>query len=253
MNKTLISTIIVGAGLLSSVSFTYASEIPVVDAASIAARAKQDVATAAQWVKEAAQWTKELKAYQDELLSKTGIRDVQGLIQDAQSISNDLNTIYNEGESFYSDYIENPQGVLSPKAQAILDKYQVGKTCINKGFSGDAIKGCEAKFLSDLATVEYGKKLETKLKNDNSEMNSLINQVKNSKDPKQTADAANAVQLANLKFEKLKFQYEMYRDKQKNLAEYNKEMNEANFRKQQLEAKEPNWASDADKVINDSL
>ena len=84
-------------------------------------------------------------------------------------------------------------------------------------------------------------------------MNSLINQVKNSKDPKQTADAANAVQLANLKFEKLKFQYEMYRDKQKDLAEYNKEMNEANFRKQQLEAKEPNWASDADKVINDSL
>lgn len=37
------------------------------------------------------------------------------------------------------------------------------------------------------------------------------------------------VQLANLKFEKLKFQYEMYRDKQKDLAEYNKEMNEANF------------------------
>ncbi|HID6057270.1 TPA: type IV secretion system protein [Escherichia coli] len=253
MKKTLISTLIAGAGLLSSVSFTCTAAIPVTDAMSIAERAKQDMATAAQWVKEASQWTKELKAYQDELLSKTGIRDVQGLIQDAQSISNDLNTIYNEGESFYSDYIENPQGVLSPKAQAILDKYQVGKTCINKGFSGDAIKGCEAKFLSDLATVEYGKKLETKLKNDNSEMNSLINQVKNSKDPKQTADAANAVQLANLKFEKLKFQYEMYRDKQKDLAEYNKEMNEANFRKQQLEAKEPNWASDADKVINDSL
>lgn len=252
MKKTLISAII-GAGLLSSVGFSYASGIPVVDGASIIARAKQDVATAAQWVKEASQWTKELKAYQDELLSKTGIRDVQGLIQDAQSISNDLNTIYNEGESFYSDYIENPQGVLSPKAQAILDKYQVGKTCINKGFSGDAIKGCEAKFLSDLATVEYGKKLETKLKNDNSEMNSLINQVKNSKDPKQTADAANAVQLANLKFEKLKFQYEMYRDKQKDLAEYNKEMNEANFRKQQLDAKEPSFKDAARKYKLDDF
>ncbi|ENN1302861.1 pilus assembly protein [Salmonella enterica subsp. enterica serovar Typhimurium] len=248
MKKTLISTLI-GAGLLSSVSFTCTAAIPVTDAMSIAERAKQDMATAAQWVKEASQWTKELKAYQDELLSKTGIRDVQGLIQDAQSISNDLNTIYNEGESFYSDYIENPQGVLSPKAQAILDKYQVGKTCINKGFSGDAIKGCEAKFLSDLATVEYGKKLETKLKNDNSEMNSLINQVKNSKDPKQTADAANAVQLANLKFEKLKFQYEMYRDKQKDLAIYNKELNEANFRKQQLDAKEPSF-KEADKKYN---
>lgn len=248
MKKTLISTLI-GAGLLSSVGFSYASGIPVFDGASIIARARQDVATALQWVKEASQWTKELEAYHDELLSKTGIRDVQGLIQDAQSISNDLNTIYNEGESFYSDYIENPQGILSAKAQAILDKYQVGKTCINKGFSGDAIKGCEAEFLSDLATVEYGKKLETKLKNDNSEMNSLINQVKNSKDPKQTADAANAVQLANLKFEKLKFQYEMYRDKLKDLAIYNKELNEANFRKQQLDAKEPSF-KEADKKYN---
>lgn len=248
MKKTLISTLI-GAGLLSSVGFSYASGIPVVDSASIATQTQQNVATAAQWVKEATQWTKELKAYQDELLSKTGIRDIQGLIQDAQSISNDLNTIYNEGESFYSDYIENPQGILSPKAQAILDKYQVGKTCLNKGFSGDALKGCEAKFLSDLATVEYGKKLETKLKDDNREMKSLIDQVKNSKDPKQTADAANAVQLANLKFEKLKFQYEMYRDKQKDLAEYNKEMNEANFRKQQLDAKEPSF-KEADKKYN---
>ncbi|EAN4970984.1 pilus assembly protein [Salmonella enterica] len=247
MNKTLISVLIAGAVL--GAGNVCASGIPVVDGAAIAQQTQQNVATAAQWVKEATQWTKELKAYQDELLSKTGIRDIQGLIQDAQSISNDLNTIYNEGESFYSDYIENPQGILSPKAQAILDKYQVGKTCLNKGFSGDALKGCEAKFLSDLATVEYGKKLETKLKDDNREMKSLIDQVKNSKDPKQTADAANAVQLANLKFEKLKFQYEMYRDKQKDLAEYNKEMNEANFRKQQFEAKEPSF-KEADKKYN---
>lgn len=251
MNKTLISTLIAGAGLLSSVSFTYASGIPVVDAASIATQTQQNVATAAQWVKEATQWTKELKAYQDELLSKTGIRDIQGLIQDAQSISNDLNTIYNEGESFYSDYIENPQGILSPKAQAILDKYQVGKTCLNKGFSGDALKGCEAKFLSDLATVEYGKKLETKLKDDNREMKSLIDQVKNSKDPKQTADAANAVQLANLKFEKLKFQYEMYRDKQKDLAAYAEEKSQAEFREQQLKAKSPDYAQEIKKYINE--
>lgn len=203
--------------------------------------AKQSVETAAQWVKEAKQWTNELKAWQDELLAKTGIRDVQGLIQDAQSISSDLTEIYSEGESFYSDYIQNPEGVLSPKARAILDKYQVGKTCANKGFSGDALKGCEAKFLSDLATVEYGNNLENKLKKDNREMTSLINQVKNAKDPKATADAANAIQLANLKFEKMKFQYEMYRDKQKDMAAYNKEKNQADFRKQQADAVEPDF------------
>lgn len=212
--------------------------------------AQQSEKTALQWIKEAKQWTKELKAYQDELQAKTGIRDVQGLIQDAQSISSDLTEIYNEGESFYTDYIQNPEGALSPKAQAILDKYQVGKTCVNKGFSGDALKGCEAKFLSDLATVEYGNNLENKLKKDNREMKGLIDQVRNAKDPKATADAANAVQLASLKFEKMKFQYEMYRDKQKDMAAYTKEKNQADFEKQQLEATHPDDAGALQKYLN---
>lgn len=213
--------------------------------------AQQSVKTAAQWVKEAKQWTNELKAYQDELLAKTGIRDVQGLIQDAQSISSDLTEIYNEGESFYTDYVQNPEGVLSPKAKAILDKYQVGKTCLNKGFSGDALKGCEAKFLSDLATVEYGDNLKKHMAKDNREMKGLIDQVKNAKDPKATADAANAIQLATLKFEKSKFEYEKYRDKMQATAAYNAEKNEADFRKQQLDAKEPDWNSEMKKYINE--
>jgi type IV secretion system protein VirB5 len=238
MKKTLSAILITGVFAVSSQAFAITGGVIVHDA-------QQSVKTAAQWVKEAKQWTNELKAYQDELLAKTGIRDVQGLIQDAQSISSDLTEIYSEGESFYSDYIQNPEGVLSPKARAILDKYQVGKTCVNKGFSGDALKGCEAKFLSDLATVEYGNNLESKLKKDNREMKGLIDQVRNAKDPKATADAANAVQLASLKFEKMKFQYEMYRDKQKDMAAYNDEQNQANFEKQQLEAKHPN---DLDRV-----
>ena len=232
MKKTVSAILIASAFAVSTQAFAIGAGVIVHDA-------QQSVKTAAQWVKEAKQWTNELKAYQDELLAKTGIRDVQGLIQDAQSISSYLTDIYNEGESFYSDYIQNHDGVLSPKAKAILDKYQVGKTCANKGFSGDNLKGCEAKFLSDLATVEYGNNLEKKLKKDNREMNGLINQVKNAKDPKATADAANAVQLANLKFEKMKFQYEMYRDKQKDMAAYTKEKNQADFEKQQLEAKHP--------------
>ncbi|MFL3617391.1 type IV secretion system protein [Escherichia coli] len=242
MKKAILTIAIAGA--IISTTQVFAGGILVYDA-------QQALATAKQWTKEATQWRNELKAYQDELLAKTGIRDVQGLIQDAQSISSDLTEIYSEGESFYSDYIQNPEGVLSPKARAILDKYQVGKTCANKGFSGDALKGCEAKFLSDLATVEYGNNLENKLKKDNREMTSLINQVKNAKDPKATADAANAVQLANLKFEKMKFQYEMYRDKQKDMAAYTEEKNQADFRKQQLDAQEPDWNAEIKKYINE--
>lgn len=244
MKQTALAVLTAGALAVSSQAFAISGGVIVHDA-------QQSLKTATQWVKEATQWKKELNAYQNELLAKTGIRKVQGLIQDAQSISSDLNKIYSEGESFYTDYIHNPEGALSSKAKAILDKYQVGKTCVNKGFSGDALKGCEAKFLSDLATVEYGNNLEKKLKKDNREMKKLIKQVKTAKDPKATADAANAIQLANLKFEKMKFQYEMYRDKQKDIAAYNAEKNEADFRKQQLDAKEPDWNSEMKKYIND--
>ena len=67
-------------------------------------------------------------------------------------------------------------------------------------------------------------------------MESLIKQVQNAKDPKATADAANAISFEQLKFEKLQFQYQMYRDKQRDLAEYKEQLNQANFRDKQLKA-----------------
>ena len=99
--------------------------------------------------------------------------------------------------------------------------------------------------------MEYGNNLESKLKKDNREMKGLIDQVRNAKDPKATADAANAVQLANLKFEKMKFQYEMYRDKQKDMAAFNAEQNKANFEKQQLEAKPTDYSSGWNEYYNE--
>lgn len=203
--------------------------------------AQSAIETAGQWVKEGKQWVSELQAYQDELLSKTGVRDVQGLVQDAKEISSELSSVYSEGTEFYDDYINNPTGALSPKAQALLDKYKVGETCINQGYSGDLIKGCEARFLSDLATVEYGNNLQDNLTKDNENMSGLIDQVKGAKDPKATADATNAIALNQLKFEKLKFQYEMYRDKQHDLAEYKEKMSEAAFNEKQLNAEEPSF------------
>ncbi|EFZ9777704.1 pilus assembly protein, partial [Salmonella enterica] len=117
----------------------------------------------------------------------------------------------------------------------------VTDTCQNLGYSGDLVRGCEATFLSQLASVEYGNKLESKLRQDNQTMKGLIDQVKNAKDTKATQDATNAVALEQLKFEKLKFQYQMYRDKQRDLAEYKEKMAQAAFRKQQLEAEEPSF------------
>lgn len=199
--------------------------------------AKSALDTAAQWVKEAKQWENELTAYKDELLTKTGIRDVQGLVQDAQSVSKELTQIYDQGNAFINDYIKNPDAVLSAQAKSLLSDYKVTDTCKGLGYTGNQVRGCEATFLSQLAGVEYGNQLEEKLRSDNQSMKDLIDQVKNAKDTKATQDATNAVSLENLKFEKLKFQYEMYRDKQNQLAEYKKEMARSSFRNEQIEAK----------------
>ena len=222
MKKT-VFPLFVALSLFGVAHLGFAAGIPVVDATAIADRLKQDVKTAAQWTKEAAQWTKELKAYQDELLSKTGIRDVQGLIQDAKEIAGDLTDIYNEGTAFYDNYIENPTGI------------------VKQGFSGDLIKGCEARVLSDLASVAYGENLQENINKDNKKMKGLIDQVKSATDPKSTADAANAIALEQLKFEKMKFQYEMYRDKQAQLSKYKEEMVQAEFKRQQLQATIPDY------------
>ncbi|MCV5626562.1 type IV secretion system protein, partial [Escherichia coli] len=78
-------------------------------------------------------------------------------------------------------------------------------------YSGDLVRGCEATFLSQLASVEYGNKLESKLRQDNQTMKGLIDQVKDAKDTMVTQDATSAVALEQLKFEKLKFHYQMFR------------------------------------------
>jgi type IV secretion system protein VirB5 len=198
--------------------------------------AKSALDTAAQWVKEVKQWEKELTAYKDELLTKTGIRDVQGLVQDAQSVSKELMQIYDKGNVFIDDYIKNPDAVLSEQAKSLLSDYKVKNTCKGLGYTGDLVRGCEASFLSQLAGIEYGNQLESKLRDDSQSMKDLIDQVKNAKDTKATQDATNAVYLENLKFEKLKFQYEMYRDKQRDLAEYKEMMLQAAFQEKQLSA-----------------
>ncbi len=47
-------------------------------------------------------------------------------------------------------------------------------TCKGLGYTGDLVRGCEASFLSQLAGIEYGNKLESKLREDNQEMADLI-------------------------------------------------------------------------------
>ena len=203
-----------------------------------------------EWAVEAQRWTERLKQWQDtvnhyqkqinaykqELLTKTGIRDVQGLVQSAQSVSKELENIYDQGNSFIDDYIKNPEATLSGQARSLLADYKVTNTCKGLGYTGDLVRGCEASFLSQLAGIEYGNKLESKLREDNQEMADLIDQVKNAQDTKATQDATNAVSLASLKFNKLKFQYEMYRDKQRDLAEYKEKMLQAAFQEKQLGA-----------------
>ncbi|HCJ1778755.1 TPA: pilus assembly protein [Salmonella enterica] len=215
-----------------------------------------------EWAIEAGRWTERLKqwaetvkhyenqinAYKQELLSKTGIRDVQGLVQSAQSVSKELEKIYDQGNSFIDDYIKNPEAALSEQARSLLADYKVTNTCKGLGYTGDLVRGCEASFLSQLAGIEYGNKLESKLREDNQEMADLIDQVKNAQDTKATQDATNAVSLASLKFNKLKFQYEMYRDKQRDLAEYKEKMTQAAFKKQQMEAVPPSYQNAFDEM-----
>ncbi|EPS7437774.1 type IV secretion system protein [Citrobacter freundii] len=222
--------------LLAVMLFSCSASVFAIGTGVIVHDAQSSIDTAAQWVKEAKQWQNELTAYKDELLTKTGIRDVQGLVQDAQSVSSELTQIYDQGNAFIDDYIKNPDGVLSQQAKTLLSDYKVTDTCKGLGYTGDLVKGCEASFLSQLAGVEYGNQLQDKLKEDNQSMKDLIDQVKNAKDTKATQDATNAVSLENMKFEKLKFQYEMYRDKQRDLAQYKEKMSEAAFNKKQLDA-----------------
>ncbi|EAR4923066.1 pilus assembly protein [Salmonella enterica subsp. enterica] len=235
MKKCIISAVLASLSVISGAQ----AGIPVaIDAnPEWAVEAQRWTERLKQWQDTVSHYQKQINAYKQELLTKTGIRDVQGLVQSAQSVSQELEKIYDQGNAFIDDYIKNPDAALSEQAKSLLSDYKVTNTCKGLGYTGDLVRGCEASFLSQLAGIEYGNKLESKLRQDNQTMKDLIEQVKNAKDTKSTQDATNAVALEQLKFEKLKFQYQMYIDKQKQLAEYKKEIAKSSFRNEQIEAK----------------
>ncbi len=146
------------------------------------------------------------KCVQTRAASKTGIRDVQGLVQSAQSVSRNWCRFMIRGMLLLTITLKIWRGVIGT-GQIVIVRLQSNGYCQNLGYSGDLVRGCEATFLFNWQvwnTVTSWRASFVRTTDDERPYWSS----QKCEGYEGHAGATNAVALEQLKFEKLKFQYQ---------------------------------------------
>lgn len=213
--------------------------IPVTDGASIAQMA-------AQWTEKLQQWQQTIKYYQDtvqtsksQLAATTGVRQISGLVSQLQSVKNEMQSIYKKGDSFISDYVNNPTGALSSEAESVFNKYQAFGECSTG--SDAAIRLCKAKVVSTAAQVEMADSINEQIAQASDDFATLSTRLENATDTKESQDLANTMQAKVAQMQALQLQMQNVTARQTAQKERIAELQHAQFRQSQQSYDGPNF------------
>ncbi len=141
---------------------------------------------------------------------KNGIRDVQGLVQSAQSVSQELMQFMIRGMLLLTITLKILKGRFGT-GQIVIVRLQSNGYLPEPGYSGDLVRGCEATFLSQLARWNTVTSWRASFVRTTRRWKTYWSSQK-CEGYEGHAGCNKRVALEQLKFEKLKFQYQMYRE-----------------------------------------
>lgn len=230
-NKAILLSILLGA------SFVAKAGIPV----AVDADPMRDVQWAKDWTEKIKEWTdtaahykSQIQAYKDQLATATGVRDIASFTNELSSLQSELTNIYKQGDSYISNFTNDPTGTLSNEAQSLFKKYGAFDMCNTVSEQNNNI--CKAKIVTTAANIEQGSVINKQLSDSMSQIQTLSGRIESSKDIKESQDLANALQAQSLKMQAIKMQYDVWESKNKSDAEMLKEQQRAEFRKSQLDS-----------------
>lgn len=184
---------------------TYASGIPVFDAAS-------KLENARQWAKEAKQWMETVEHYKAQIATATGLRDIQGLLEQGKSLQSEIKTLQKQGISL-NDLLTSdnpPSGALN----GLYEKYKVFDVCdlktktITEG-AKNYLNVCKQETANKGYMIEQTAEVQKKVNNALKDIGKLSNRIANAKDSKESQDLANAIQAKSVQLNSLTSAWEM--------------------------------------------
>mgnify|MGYP004706625119 CR=1 FL=1 len=174
-----------------------------------------------------------------QLTSTTGVRQIGGLVSQLQSVKSEMQSIYKKGDSFISDYVNNPTGSLSSEAESVFNKYQAFGECSTG--SDAAIRLCKAKVVSTAAQVEMADSINDQIAQASDDFATLSTRLENATDSKESADLANTMQAKVAQMQALQMQMQNVAARQAAQKERIGELQQAQFRQRQQNAEVPTF------------
>lgn len=165
-----------------------------------------------QWQKEAKQWLEtaqhykdQIQAYKEHMLAISGVRDVEAFVDQAKSLKSDLEKFRKPGQAL-NDLLLS--GGASGQFDALYNKYKIFDTC-NAEQSKSYAEVCKQEVINKAVQIEQTDEIQKQVTETLGDINTLSRRVSLSKDPKESQDLANSIQLKSVMLNTLTTQWEM--------------------------------------------
>ncbi|BAN99901.1 VirB5 protein (plasmid) [Plautia stali symbiont] len=197
-----------------------------------------------QWQKEAKQWLEtaqhykdQIQAYKEHMLAISGVRDVEAFVDQAKSLKSDLDKFRKPGQAL-NDLLLS--GGASGQFDALYNKYKIFDTC-NAEQSKSYAEVCKQEVINKAVQIEQTDEIQKQVTETLGDINTLSRRVSLSKDPKESQDLANSIQLKSVMLNTLTTQWEMSVKAAEKREQLLKEERVKRWNQQQLNAPEINF------------
>ncbi len=199
-----------------------------------------------QWQKEAKQWLEtaqhykdQIQEYKEHMLAISGVRDVEAFVDQAKSLKSDLDKFRKPGQAL-NDLLLS--GGASGQFDALYNKYKIFDTC-NAEQSKSYAEVCKQEVINKAVQIEQTDEIQKQVTETLGDINTLSRRVSLSKDPKESQDLANSIQLKSVMLNTLTTQWEMSVKAAEKREQLLKEERIKRWNQQQLNAPTPDLNS----------
>lgn len=201
----------------------------------------QTAKAVAEYARQAERWRQTIKNYQDELLAKTGIRDIISFQQEMQQLMEFMDNYSLDFMDLTNDIVDHPRSQIGAYAKRLFDQYNLFDDCNYDYMNDNQKRICKSEMVrnvQEIATYQYTTQ---KLKRIMQNLQHLSDKRAHSKDIKQSADIANAIQMQLAQLEIIKTQVEMMEAQNRAKARVDRRQSEQIMRSKRY--KYTNWGN----------
>ena len=172
--------------------------------------------TASHWKAQVNQFKEQNGMMKEQLASLTGTRDVGDVDGELILLRQELQGI-EKHRDFLNNLLRSPNSEQNAQADEILNKYQLFRSCKEKG-SRKLDNICKEEILNKAGTIEAGEDIRKQMGVKARETENLARKAKSTKDAKESQDLSNAIALKDMEMNQLKNQWDSFVD-ESNLRE----------------------------------